>query len=359
MGRAFLKGENMKKTFCFVVFALAAFMTLAAFAVPVRAQETPNMKSGLERYYAKDFKEAEKFFRSALEEDRGNSMAIMYLTDCAKQQKALGTILNEYEEKALAAPSDPYIKCYLGFFYFCKSLQDRDDVFEEASNMFKEALKLNPNLALGYNGMGTVYYQKRLMPRARSYFAKAIKLDSNDSMSIERLGDIYMNDDKNYGAAKGYFEDIIALYPSYPDAYFFRGSACQKEGDVDEAIRMYKMAAERDPNGLTQGYYAPVRLGDVYYGQGEYAKAIEAYEKALDINPNNSYVLRMIEKARNPEKARPEDKKKSGKDSDKGDQGEGKIDGGENKGGEGSDSNLNENIKKKLDSAAEKSAAEK
>lgn len=301
----------MKKVLtAFIAMIMIAF-SAAAFSVPASAQESSNIKEGLRLYYSKDFGEAAEKFKAALEEDRGNSLAIMYLTDCAKREKTVNQLLNEYEEKSLANPKDPYIKCYLGFFYFCKSLVERDDVFEESSNMFKEALKLDPNLALGYNGMGTVYYQKRLMPRARSYFAKAVKLDANDSMSLERLGDIYLNDDKNYGAAKGYFDEIISIYPSYPDAYFYAGSALQKSGENAAAIEMFKKAMERDPKGLTQGYYAPVRIGDIYYGDKNYKMAEEYYEDALKINPENSYALRMLDKAKNPDKEekKPEEKK--------------------------------------------------
>lgn len=308
------------KQFNMFLSVLCLVFIASAFSCPVFSQENDKIKEGLSLYYSRDFTASAEIFKQVLVDDPGNSLAIMYLTDCAKQDKKIGEYLNEYEEKALADPKNPYIKCYLGFFYFCKSLMERDDVFEESINMFQEALKMNSNLALGYNGMGTVYYQKRLMPRARSYFVKAVKLDPNDSMSLERIGDIYLNDDKNFGAAKSYFEEIIALYPSYPDAYFFYGSASQASEDFTVAIESYKKAMERDPLGLTQGYYAPVRIGDIYFNNlKNYSMAIEYYEQALKINPENSYALKMVEKAKNPPKDEENvitETKKEQKDSD-------------------------------------------
>lgn len=298
--------------YCKSCLLVVVLLTLFSFnSEYVFSQENSKIKEGLSLYYSRDFSAAADVFKSVLDEDRGNSLAVMYLVDCAKQDKKINDYLNEYEEISLSNPQDPYIKCYLGFLYFCKSLLDRDDVFEEAANMFQTALKLDPNLALAYNGMGTIYYQKRLMPRARSYFMKAVQLSAVDSMSLERLGDIYMNDDKNYGAAKGYFMEIIDIYPSYPDAYFFYASACQKSGETEIALEYYKKAAELDPNGLTQGYYAPVRIGDIYYSLKDYTLAIEAYEQALKINPENPYALKMLDRAKNPSKEEETQEEKS------------------------------------------------
>lgn len=290
------------------------FISLSVFFVfcfaNVFAQEADKMKEGLSLYYARHYVDAAEVFKSILETEKGNSMAMMYLMSCAQNTKKIDSYLSEYEEKALSNPKDPYIKCYLGFMYFGKSILEHDDVFEEATNMFQEALKLDSNLALAYNGMGTVYFQKRLIPRSRSYFSKAVKIDPNDTMSIERIGDIYLNDDKNYGAAKSYFEEIISLYPTYPDAYFYYACACQAEGDYKTAIEYYKKCAELDPLGITQGYYAPVRLGDIYYKDiRDYSTAVDYYEKALDINPKNPYAKKMIEKAKNPSEVNKEEKK--------------------------------------------------
>lgn len=269
----------------------------------VSAQETESMKNGFNLYYSRDFSAAKEHFQAVLDKDPGNSMAIMYLADCYRQEKKIADFLTILEEKALANPKNPYIKCYLGFAYFCQSMMQRDEVFEEALNQFQEALKIDTNNSLGYVGMGTIYYQKRLIPRAKSYFTKAVKLNPNDSMALERLGDIYLNDDKNYTAARNNFEEIISMYPSYPDAYFYYASASQSLDEFDTAIKYYQKAGDMDPLGITLGYYAPVRIGDIYYKNlKDYSKALESYNSALKINPENSYAKNMAEKAKNPTK---------------------------------------------------------
>ena len=289
----------MKKVTIFIfTVALIIFMVL-----PLYAQETQSMKDGFRLYYGRDFSGAKEHFQSVLDKEPSNSMAIMYLADCYRQDKTIAKLLDAFEEKALANPKDPYIKCHLGFAYFCQSMMTRDDLFEEAINQFQEALKLDTDNALGYTGMGTIYYQKRLIPRAKSYFTKAIKLNSKDTMALERLGDIYLNDDKNYMPARNAFEEIISLYPSYPDAYFYYASASQAIKEFDTAIEYFNKTSAMDPLGITLGYYAPVRIGDIYFKElKNYEKALESYNSALKINPENSYAKSMVEKSKNPPK---------------------------------------------------------
>lgn len=292
------------KTFIFTT-AILLFL-----AIPLYAQETQNMKDGLRLYYSRDFSAAKEQFQDVLDKEPSNSMAIMYLADCYRQDKTISKFLEILEEKALANPKDPYVKCHLGFAYFCQSMMTKDDIFEEATNQFQEALKIDTNNSLGYTGMGTIYYQKRLIPRAKSYFTKAIKLNTKDTMALERLGDIYLNDDKSYMPARNAFEEIISLYPSYPDAYFYYASASQAIKEFDTAIEYFNKASAMDPLGITLGYYAPVRIGDIYYKElKDYAKALEFYNNALKINPENSYAKNMAEKSKNPPKENKEESK--------------------------------------------------
>lgn len=284
-----------------VGFCLAAMYVLFLVSA-VSAQESAQVKQGLSLYYERNFSGAAEIFSAALQENPGDSFSLIYMVDCYTREGKLRDLLNSLEDRALESPKNPYIKCHLGFAYFSQCLSQRDDLFEEPTNQFQEALKLDGDLAMGYLGIGTVYYQKRMMSRARSYFSKAAKLNNRDVMVLERLGDIYLVDDKNYSAAKNLFDEIIALYPSYPDGYFYSGAASQAMGDFNDALKMFRTSMELDPLGLTQGYYAPVRMGDIYFNNlKDYASALKSYEDALKINPENSYAKTMAEKAKNPD----------------------------------------------------------
>lgn len=294
------------KIFLLLFLTLFCFLFRDSYAASI---ETPEIKAGLQQYYARDFAKALESFNAALEKDPKNSLAIMYVCDCHKRQKDISKYLTDLEEQSLAKPNDSMIKTYLGFAYFTQSITNRDDLFQESINMFQEALKLDSNNSLAYTGMGTVYYQKRLIPRAKSYFSKAYSLNSYDSMAMERLGDIYMNDDKSNARALNMFTQIIELYPSYPDAYFFSGSANERLGNNEKALEFFARASGLDPLGLTTGYYAPIRIGDIYFRNKDYPNAITYYEAALKINRDNPYAQKMYDKCKELE-GKKSDKKK-------------------------------------------------
>ena len=303
-----------KGTAMLIMVAVLATFLLVISASEVRCQETPEMKDAMKLFYEKDLDRAKDAFHEVYKKEPANTLALLFLLDCYAQKKDVQPLLNEFEEAALATPDSAMVKANLGMGYFTQSLLKRD-VFDQALNEFQEALKIDPNLSMGYLGMGIIYYKKRMIPRARSYFSKAMKLSPDDVISMERLGEIFMLDDKNPSSAQTLFSRIVELYPSYPDGHFYMGSACQSLGENDKAIEYYQKALELDPMGMGKGYYAPERIGDIYYGQKNMAKAKEFYEKSLKISPDNSYAKRMLQLAKDPPKDgdSPKDDKKDSK----------------------------------------------
>ena len=301
----------MKKT---ILFSLILTVLLYTASLAAYSQESPELREGMKLFYAKDLEKAKECFHTAFQNEPNNSLPLLFLLDCYAQEKNLQPILNELEEAALEKSGSAVAKAHLGFGYFAMSLL-KNDVLEESMAQFKEALKLDSELSMGYLGMGIVYYKKRMIPRSRSYFFKAIKLNPKDVISLERLGEINLVDDKNPQAARNLFEQIISLYPNYPDGYFYFASASQEMGEYEIAIENFQKTMELDPTGMGNGYYAPQRIGDIYYKLKNYPKAIEYYERSLKINPENSYSKTMLEKAKNPT---PEEDKSKGEDKGKG-----------------------------------------
>jgi len=290
-----------KGTVMLVVMAVLAAVLLFITSTEVRCQETPEMKDAMKLFYEKDMDRAKDAFQEVFKKEPANTLALLYLLDCYAQKKDISPLLNEFEDAALAAPDSAVAKANLGMGYFTQSLMKRE-VFDQALNEFQEALKLDPNLSIGYVGMGIIYYKKRMIPRARSYFSKALKLNPDDVMSLERLGEIFLLDDKNPTSAQNLFSHILELYPTYPDGYFYMGSASQTLGEMDKAVEYFQKALDLDPMGMGKGYYAPERIGDIYYSQKNMGKAREYYEKSLKISPDNSYSKRMLELVKNPDK---------------------------------------------------------
>jgi eukaryotic-like serine/threonine-protein kinase len=113
------------------------------------------------------------------------------------------------------------------------------------------AVELDPNFAMGYNGVGRDYYNLAELGRASEYFNKAFQLREHAS-EREKL-------------------EISAVY------YWI------VTGEVDKAAQTYQETIQAYP----RDYSAYLHLGSTYCFQGQYEKARDAYSESLRLAPDN------------------------------------------------------------------------
>lgn len=260
-----------------------------------QADET--FKQGLKLYYQKRFDDAVDMFEEALNQDPLNTMALSFYLAASYKQNKLVQAVNNLEKKAMEGGNTPILKAHVGIGYFSRGKIDQG-MIEEARNMLKDALKENPDLSIANTGMGMIYFQKRLIPRAKGYFIKALKANNRDMMAMELLGNILMIDEKKSDAALDFFLQLIQMCPEYSDGWFMAGSAYQRMDNITEAVKYFKNCMTVDPLGVMQGYNAPLRIGDIFLKEKDYKQAEEYYKQALVINPDNPYAKTQLEKAK-------------------------------------------------------------
>ena len=79
------------------------------------------------------------------------------------------------------------------------------------------------------------------------------------------------------------WQDVIKKSPHETGSYCSLGLAYSTQGNYDKAIECYQKAIDLDPK-YSDAYN---NLGSVYYTQGNYDKAIEYYQKAIDLDPHS------------------------------------------------------------------------
>jgi len=91
---------------------------------------------------------------------------------------------------------------------------------------------------------------------------------------------------QKYDAAEKSYSDALNKEPDSYGANFNKGDALFKQGKYKEATGYFDRAAglEKDRAKQEQGYY---NLGNSYLKQDDYASSINAYKKALKINPDD------------------------------------------------------------------------
>lgn len=273
---------------------LAAGLLLAS--LPAYAQ-TGDMELGMTQFYQEKWDDSIATFDKIVRLDPQNSLALAYMLHAYFRKHDIQTVVNRFEQDSVSKGNDPMAQAQLGMAYFLKGLV-MPSVLDESLSEFKGAAKDDSKNSLAYTGMGMVYFQKRMMPRSKGYFVRALRLNPHDVMALDRLGNILLVDDKKPEEALQLYQRIVAELPTYPDGHYFVGSALYDLKRYDEAVEPLSKARDLDPKGITQGFDAATLVGDCYMKLNRFPEAVAAFEAAKKINPGSQYVDVRLEKAR-------------------------------------------------------------
>lgn len=269
----------------FIVCAMSCFLALPTLAQAHSAE----LEAGMKAFYAEDLEGALVNFEECLKKRPQDSLAMAYLLDVAYKKREVNEIINRIEQRAVARGEDPTALAHLGLAYFLRGMLE-PNYLDEATTELKQAVNDDPQLSIGYTGLGMIYFQKRMMPRAKGYFVRALRVNRHDIMAMELLGNIYLIDEKKPEDARQLFANVVAELPTYPDGHYYMGSALFDLERYDESIPYLTRCRELDPKGLTKGFDAASLLGDALMKESRTAEAIDAYEQALKIRPESQYI---------------------------------------------------------------------
>jgi len=146
----------------------------------------------------------------------------------------------------------------------------------------KKAISIDPTLAEGYKALGLAYGGKGWMKRSLEAYHKAVELNPNYHPAAANIG--YLN------ASLGKFDEALrwqkralALNPMLPYSYGGVGSVYLDLGDDARAVEWFNKALALQPDLVD----AQALLGMVYMVEGKYQQCIEQARKILSSDPNN------------------------------------------------------------------------
>jgi tetratricopeptide (TPR) repeat protein len=195
---------------------------------------------------------------------------------------------------------------------------------------FGEKLRLEPD-AITYNNRGTVWEAKEDYDKAIADYNQAIRLDSTYAIAYNNRG-LAWSGKKNYVRAIADYDQAIRLDPNYAQAHKNRGSSWRAKKKYDYAIRDYGQAIRLNPNNAPalnasawlratcpdEGYcdgqkavanattacnlsgwsngYMITTLAAAYAKAGDFDKAVDWQERAIELLPSNAAVKAQLER---------------------------------------------------------------
>jgi serine/threonine protein kinase/Tfp pilus assembly protein PilF len=162
---------------------------------------------------------------------------------------------------------------------------------DASKQLFGEAIRLDPNYALAYDGLAYSWYlegflgfvaPKEAMPRAKAAVRRAIELDETVAEAHATLGVILALYDWDWAGAERELIRSIELNGASPvcrDGYAFY--YLRPVGRIEEALSETQQALSLDPLSII----FRVHLAFLFYLQKKYEHSIAQFRKVLEMSP--------------------------------------------------------------------------
>jgi tetratricopeptide (TPR) repeat protein len=134
-----------------------------------------------------------------------------------------------------------------------------------------------------------LYFDNQLEAAKQAYF-NTIELDSSRFPIWNQLL-VILSESKDYQQLENYGKRAIELFPNQPSLYLLYAYGLSEQRKYEEANDYLKMGADLvvDNPALKGQFYS--NLGDNLHSVKSYKESDRYYEKALEVDPNNVYVL--------------------------------------------------------------------
>jgi serine/threonine protein kinase/Tfp pilus assembly protein PilF len=215
--------------------------------------------------------------------------------------KALQVVLSDAEKRAIQKVPTTDVEAYdyylrgRKFFY-----QFRKRSLQHARQMFARAIESDPEYALAYAGVADscsflyMYFDssKANLAQADEASRTALQLDPDLAEAHAARG-LAFSLGGGFAEAAVEFERAIELNPKLFEAYYFYARTCFRQGKLEEAVRLFERATDvrEDFQALLLRALAIEGLDEHERAQVAYRRALDAIQRQLDINPEDTRAL--------------------------------------------------------------------
>lgn len=169
--------------------------------------------------------------------------------------------------------------------------------YDAAITAYQNYLNLNPKNYVGYGNLGWTYNKLERYDAAIESFKNSINLKPDydfahnwlESAYAEKYVKLNTDSEKVYTDAVKFYTQLINKNQKDSTAYYWLGRYYDILQKYPDAVKALQTSAKLKPALNTY-----VQLGQVYENWGKKSKAISAYKKALEINPDEPYTKNKI-----------------------------------------------------------------
>ncbi|MBD3418600.1 MAG: tetratricopeptide repeat protein [Chitinivibrionales bacterium] len=218
--------------------------------------------------------QALEILEKAIQHKTGDIKTRLLLANAYKKKGREDLWLNHVNMAHRHAPEDFTLNYELGKYHADKKMLDK------AAHYFKKAVDVNAQHAQAQFEYGKILAIKRNFEPALKHLSLAAELDPAQTDYQVYLARTAFQDGSQQELALDAAKKALRLDAANAAVLFIAGALYKKEGVADSArLLLHQAAALND--GCASCH---LELGELYFNQGEFEKAVEHFENTLDID---------------------------------------------------------------------------
>lgn len=208
--------------------------------------------------------------------EEGNTEYFLCLADDLMKEKRYEDAIVLYKKLVDIHPDkDSFLLSLAWAYHDSGSIDDAIGCFER---LLSAELEKKVFTGFAFDELVRIYKEQGEYGRLVEVCEKVVAAYPDDIAFLNDLGDAYLKADRAVRAVE-VFMKMTEMEPDASDAYCRLGNARIAVGELDGAEDAYKKAVEIDP---TEGGSFYHRLANVYLHAGHYERAEKAYRKCLE-----------------------------------------------------------------------------
>jgi tetratricopeptide (TPR) repeat protein len=157
--------------------------------------------------------------------------------------------------------------------------------FEEAIDLYKNILKIDPNLYLVWDRLGYLYLSQGLYEESTAALKKAYDINPDSFTALFNLV-LTLNKSGQAKVAQIYSDKLVSHYSKDIDVLTLAGEIALNLADYKKAESLFRVVTERAPK-VIKSYQ---NWSSALKGLGYYEQSVEVCDVALIYEPNNAMV---------------------------------------------------------------------
>ena len=230
-------------------------------------------------------KEISSLLKQSPENGMGNLAMAQYYEKKGEEEKVFDKIVFVFEDAGIRTDT----KLNILMDYITKSKGDIKKQ-KETEKLIATMKRVNPKDVESYVAAGDYYLSKKETKKANENYEQALEFSTNSYPIYMQLLENEFNE-KNYSKVIEYATNAIELYPTQPVLFLYKGMGYKESKDFVNAVSSFKMGAGIlvDDEKLEFEFYS--KLGETYNDQKDYLNSDKYFEKALNVNGLEPFML--------------------------------------------------------------------